>query len=415
MLFYNLIGKGGTPRLFLTLAKYLQHIQDIDVYAYYFDKEKCYPEINRDIGIITKFKVDRFPQENNMKTRLLYAKDYFLRMPNWSTEINKNIDVINPHEGLTYVTSVHIKKKLEIPIVWSCFDIPSYVDREQVGTFYQQSLTFRIMANVFSHADRSYIKQIDYVLVANHRIRQLVERFYGIKAIVARTAGVDIELFKSLPSEEVAIFKKNICNVFGIPEGAKIILSIGILLGHRRFEDGIKAVHILNDQGYNVHYIIVGSSNLQPSYKDILENHIARLGLGSKVHIIDSYVSDEQLIMYHNMCDVFLFPNITQSWGLAPLESMAVGKPVIVTEGSGVHEVLRNNINALIVKERSPEDIASKIISILRDDDLRRTLEKNASNYVQKEFSFARCAERLSYILKKASSRSVLESEVLGV
>src|SRR5205085_8177608 len=103
-------------------------------------------------------------------------------------------------------------------------------------------------------------------------------------------------------------------------------------------------------------------------------------------------------------CDVFLFPNEEQTWGLTPMEAMAAGRAVIVSRGSGVHEVLQDGVTALLVPPREPSIIASKLELLLRNPKLREDLAQRGQQYVLGRFSWDNYARDMHSIFEQALS-----------
>ena len=77
----------------------------------------------------------------------------------------------------------------------------------------------------------------------------------------------------------------------------------------------------------------------------------------------------------YRICDIFVFPNTNQTWGLAPLEAMVFKKPVIVSTGSGVSEVFNHTMK---VDFWDIEDTANKIIAALQYKELHQEIIKVA-------------------------------------
>ncbi|MBA7685286.1 N,N'-diacetylbacillosaminyl-diphospho-undecaprenol alpha-1,3-N-acetylgalactosaminyltransferase [subsurface metagenome] len=63
----------------------------------------------------------------------------------------------------------------------------------------------------------------------------------------------------------------------------------------------------------------------------------------------------------YNSCSVYVQPSCTEGFGIEVLEAMSYGRPVIVTEGVGAKDCVKNGITGFIIPIRSPQDIAGKI------------------------------------------------------
>ena len=103
-------------------------------------------------------------------------------------------------------------------------------------------------------------------------------------------------------------------------------------------------------------------------------------------------------------CDAFVFPpQIT--WGLAVIEAMAASKPVVVSNACGASEIIEDNVNGMIVEHAKPERIAKKVELLINDPRLRRSIGRNASEYVATNLSWKNYAESMENIFKQTISQ----------
>ena len=93
-------------------------------------------------------------------------------------------------------------------------------------------------------------------------------------------------------------------------------------------------------------------------------------------NVIFVCASGDEMPMYMNAADVVVYPTIFQqgeAFGIAPVEAMACGKPVIVTNSGGLVESTYNGINGIVV-DKNPDtlvaDLASNIDRLLSDKEL---------------------------------------------
>ena len=94
--------------------------------------------------------------------------------------------------------------------------------------------------------------------------------------------------------------------------------------------------------------------------------------------------------MLFNNSTVYILPSYSETFGLAAVEAMSCGKPVIVSDIAPLNEIVQNHKNGLLFKLDNSKDLALKISKILRSKKLqlklgkaaRRTVEKNYSNKV---------------------------------
>ena len=89
-----------------------------------------------------------------------------------------------------------------------------------------------------------------------------------------------------------------------------------------------------------------------------------------------------------SQCDVAIYPSYSETFGLAPIEAMALRVPTIYTKLSCGPEVVKiQNLIDICVNPDDPEDIANKIVKLLRSEDLRFDIAVSGRLLVEKNYS----------------------------
>lgn len=99
--------------------------------------------------------------------------------------------------------------------------------------------------------------------------------------------------------------------------------------------------------------------------------------VGKSLHI-DPYVAS---------ADLFLLPSQQESFGLAALEAMAYGIPVVASNTGGLPELIENGISGFLAPVGDIEKMSHDAIEILRNEILSKTLSENAANVAQERYS----------------------------
>lgn len=102
--------------------------------------------------------------------------------------------------------------------------------------------------------------------------------------------------------------------------------------------------------------------------------------------------SGDELLDLYAQADVFTMPSLVEALGVAFLEAMACGIPVIGTSVGGIPEIIRNGYNGLLVEPGNAHQLAQALIRVLKDDDLRRRLVEGGLDTVS-QFSVERMME----------------------
>ena len=111
-------------------------------------------------------------------------------------------------------------------------------------------------------------------------------------------------------------------------------------------------------------------------------------------------VTDDELKDAYTAADVFVFPNQRQTWGLAPLEALACGTPVILSRGAGVHDALEGRPGVMSVPAEAPDAIASALLATIDDHDRRKAVAETRG-WIQRELSSEAYARRMTAIYER--------------
>ena len=108
---------------------------------------------------------------------------------------------------------------------------------------------------------------------------------------------------------------------------------------------------------------------------------------------------DQEIAVHFRSADVFLHPSWFEGFGLPPLEAMACGTPVIITDSGGVREYARHDENCLIIPARNPRALATAVAELM-DDPARRRRFSAAGLRTARQFTWERAADDLEAVLK---------------
>ena len=85
--------------------------------------------------------------------------------------------------------------------------------------------------------------------------------------------------------------------------------------------------------------------------------------------------------------DMFVLPSLHEGLGLALMEAMAFGLPVIGSDVGGIRTLIEDGQRGLRVPAQDSAALAGAIIRLLRDDDLRRSFGQRASAFIAENFA----------------------------
>lgn len=149
------------------------------------------------------------------------------------------------------------------------------------------------------------------------------------------------------------------------------LIAIGKLRKYKGFDVLIKAMPKIETT-----LKIIGSGEEEKT----LKNLVSTLNLNNKV-LFENNLNDEQVMSELSKSKIFILPSINEAeaFGLVQLEALSLGIPVINTKlKSGVPEVSINDESGFTVKPNCPDSIASKINTLLKNEDLYSKFSENA-------------------------------------
>jgi glycosyltransferase involved in cell wall biosynthesis len=124
-----------------------------------------------------------------------------------------------------------------------------------------------------------------------------------------------------------------------------------------------------------------------------VESAAAMAGVTARVKLVGAVAGEEKWKLLARAKMVVL-PSLSESFGNVVLEAMAVGAPVVVSEGVGVADAVRR-AGAGLVCDGSPEGIAASMRTILSEPDRARAMGEAGRRIVEQEFTWDRVAARM--------------------
>lgn len=203
---------------------------------------------------------------------------------------------------------------------------------------------------------RWLLRSADAVTALSHEHARDTERYGGLKAgsVLHTPFGVDMAAFGEAargrqPSDVLRIG----CLKRWVPEYAPL--------------DFVRAVHLVARTGLPVRATMVGHGPLEWKIRELVDS----LGLKYVLEIRHTVPPEQVEALYRDL-DLVVVPSLQESFGVAAVEGMAAGLPVIATRVGGLPEVL--GTVGVMVPPGSPGDIASHIIALAGDPARRERL-----------------------------------------
>lgn len=335
---------------------------------------KYLAEHNLNIHVITQHPISQDFPKNITVTLLPYNNflGYFLNFFALK-KILKDLkpDLINVHYASGYGTTARLANcHPYILSVWGS-DVYEFPYR---SIFHKQLLKMNLAAaNAIASTSQSMAKQ--------------TQIFSPVGTPISITPfGVDLDRFNpkiiSRPYNDSVITigtVKTLKHVYGID----ILLNALAILYHKLYKQNSELVKRLNFR------IVGGGADLQQ-----LKQLAIELGIANITTFVGA-VSHEKVPEELSKLDIYVALSRQESFGVAVVEAQAMGIPVIVSNVGGLPEVVQDGKTGFIVDSENPNQAAEKIEQLIMDYKLRQQMAHQARNFVESNFSWESCANKM--------------------
>jgi glycosyltransferase involved in cell wall biosynthesis len=248
---------------------------------------------------------------------------------------------------------------------------------------------FRLRGNALS---RWKYRQVDCFICASEAIRQLLLTD-GVPAARAATVheGIDLERVAAAPAAKLH-------EEFWLPHEAPLVGNVAALVPHKGQRHLVEAAALVVRQVPDARFVIAGEGELRPSLeRQIKEHHLEK-------HVLLAGFRPDVLSL-HKAFDIFVMSSLTEGLGTSLLDAMAAGKPIVGTRTGGIPEVVVDGETGVLVPPRDHDAMASAIVSLLNDAELRRRMGQAGLARVRKHFSAERMVEKTLRVYQRVAMR----------
>ena len=245
-------------------------------------------------------------------------------------------------------------------------------------------------SQVLMDCQREAILEPDVVLAVSEVWRHTLEQDYGVRAGVVPN-GVDAERFSSASPVRAAALRASVGAT-----GRPLLLSVGGIEPRKGSATLVRALSRLVAEGLRPVLAVIGGHSFQDhrAYRDAVLAELGPLGLELGVDVVlVGTVPEADIPAWYAAADVLAFPSVKEGFGLAVLEAMAAGLPVVTSDLPVFREWLVPGRDALLVPVGDVKALAGALSRALTDTDLRRGLI-GAGRAVADRFTWRASAER---------------------
>ena len=267
---------------------------------------------------------------------------------------NGKYDAIHCHDWLTMKAGVTLKHKTGTPLVLTVHS----TEYDRSGWLYPNRWFIDIEKEGMENADR--------IIAVSHFTKRVITEKYGINP------------------DKISVVHNA---VYPIQEGHKkeIVLFLGRLTIQKGTEFFLRAAQKVKDYEPDTRFIVAGSGDMLPK----LISQAIDLGISDKT-IFTGRLTDEEVKHLYGISSVYVMPSVSEPFGITALEAISAGTPTIASKTAGFSEAFAN---CLKVDFWDTDEMANKIISLLRYDPLHKTMAEEGKREVEL-FTWDRVADR---------------------
>ena len=199
-------------------------------------------------------------------------------------------------------------------------------------------------------------------------------------------------LYSGLDTSAVAVQADGhqIRHKFGIPVDVPLIGTVGNLFPRKGYEVMLRALPTILKSLPELHYLVVGGGNA--AYETRLRSLVKELGVANRVHFAGF---QDPVYSYLAAIDLYVHPALTEGFGIAVLEAMAMRKPVVATATGGLPEIVQDGETGIVVLPGDPDALAQSVSELLQDSARCRQLGEAGRTRVATHFTVESMMDQL--------------------
>jgi glycosyltransferase involved in cell wall biosynthesis len=286
-----------------------------------------------------------------------YAGDLFAEVQRYAalaSEVarNESFDVVHAHDWMTFPAGLAVAGIKGVPLVVHVHS--TEFDRSGL----------HVDSRIYDIERRGMHGAIK-VIAVSYLTKNTVVQHYGVDPAKVDVVYNAIEVNGAYDEEKYKIHKDE-----------KIVLFMGRITMQKGPEYFLAAAKRVLEVMDNVKFVMAGSGDMIRRTIEMA----AAMGIGHKV-LFTGFLRGNDVEKVFKMADLYVMPSVSEPFGIAPLEAMSHDVPVIISKQSGVSEVIAN---ALKVDFWDVNEMANKIVAVLRHPPLASTMRQHGSFEIRK-------------------------------
>ncbi|PRR85662.1 glycosyltransferase family 4 protein [Clostridium luticellarii] len=280
-----------------------------------------------------------------------------------------NPDIIHLHSSKAGALGRIASMFLSIPVVYNAhgwaFDMDVSNKKKLIYAYVEKMLAnfTDVIVNISDHEKSNQLKY-------NIKPKKYTEVIYN---------GIDLRRYK------IKYNIKKIKSELNIPFNAFVVGMVGRISAQKSPESFIQIANSLKKKLDCCYFILVGGGEL----RDKVEQLICKYGLRNNL-LITGWT--DEVPKYISLFDVGILTSKWEGFGLVLAEYMASKKPVVAFNSGGIHDVVKNNYNGLLINYGDIDGFCDAIIKIKTNNKLKDKLVNNGYKSANEKFNAERVA-----------------------
>ncbi|MBU1862135.1 MAG: glycosyltransferase family 4 protein [Candidatus Omnitrophica bacterium] len=311
-----------------------------------------------------------------------------------------------------YTIPIQTKNELHIKLLFAFFKILEIIDKEGITHLHAHTRVAQVLGAVLKKIrniefittchgffKRRLFRKIfpawgDKIIAISDPVREhLVNDFKVSKSKISLVYnGVEPEKFEvNLSSFD----KEELRRYYNVGEEGLIVGGISRLEKIKGYQSLIRCIPQVLAQHPKIKFVLIGEGK----YKAKLMKLARKLDIEDKL-VFTGKVEDVDVVL--ELIDIFVLPSVSsEGFGLAVLEAMAAGKPIIVSNLGGVYALVKEGVNGWLLPPGDISALATAINRLIEDPTLLKSMGENSRQIAREVFSIEKMTESIINVYKE--------------
>ena len=253
---------------------------------------------------------------------------------------------------------------------------------------------------------------------------EFLARLPAVKRVVSNSAASSMPFKRAVPNKvsvvhngvdleeyaPAAVPRGEFRRAHGIGQQQMVVGFTGNLIERKGLEPLIRAAAHLVAEGHDAIFVAAGRVPIGAALEGSPDGYLARcqallreFGLQDRFHFV-GFMPDVRPAVVD--FDILVLPSLQEPFGRSLIEAMALGTPVVATRVGGIPEIIRDEVDGLLVPPNDPVRLASAIARLVEDSTLRRTLAESSRRRVRDCFDVVKLTAQLQAVFLDVAIRS---------